>query len=108
MTKINVIDRDGASHEVDAKDGAPLMETLRDADTFGVEGTCGGTCSCGTCHVFVDEAWLAKLSPMEEDEDDMLGAIAEVSERKPNSRLCCQIEVSAALEGLTVTVAPED
>jgi 2Fe-2S ferredoxin len=66
---------------------------------------CGGCCSCATCHVHVGEEWLGRLLPMGADEDDLLDSS---SYRGPDSRLSCQIEFGEALDGLTVTIAPED
>ena len=106
MSSIFATDRDGNIHQLDAGDGDTLMEVLRD-DGCGVEGTCGGQMSCGTCHVYVDEAWVNKLAPASEDERDMLDAISEVVEVTSRSRLSCQIHVSEALSGLRLEVAPE-
>ncbi len=72
----------------------------------GVEGTCGGACSCGTCHVYVDAAWLNKLPPKSEDEQLMLEAIGDLVPLREGSRLSCQIPMSEALEGLVVEIAP--
>lgn len=106
MTKVLVTDRDGNRHELEAPDGEPLMETLRDED-MGVEGICGGQCACGTCHVYVDAEWIDRLPPMSEDEQMMLEAIGELIEVRSNSRLSCQIEPDESLKGLVVEVAPE-
>lgn len=106
MPEIHVTDRDGNKHTLDAPNGDPLMETLRDQD-MDVEGICGGQCACGTCHVYVSEEWAAKLPAREEDEEDMLEAIEDMVEVKKTSRLSCQIEMSDELAGLTVEVAPE-
>ncbi len=105
MAEIKVTDRDGGEQLVGAYDGRPLMEALRDSE-LGVLGTCGGNCSCGTCHVYVAESWMAKLAPRTEDEQAMLDAIAELVEVKPNSRLSCQIEVTESLDGLEVKIGP--
>lgn len=107
MTKVHVTDRDGNAHEIDAPAGEPLMETLRDQDEEYVEGTCGGQCACGTCHVYVAFEWLDKLPAQSEDEEMMLEAIGELIEVKDNSRLSCQIEMDDSLDGLSVEVAPE-
>ena len=105
MTEVRVIGRDGAASRVDVDDGRPLMEALRDAGT-GIEGTCGGECSCGTCHVYVDPDWQDRLPARSEDEQLMLEAIGELVELRPSSRLACQIPVSERLAGLVVEIAP--
>jgi len=66
----------------------------------GIVAECGGACMCATCHVYVDPAFLEKLSPIGEEQEEMLGVTA--AERKPNSRLSCQIEMKPILEGLIV------
>lgn len=105
MAKLNIKDRDGGEHNLDAPNGSPLMETLRDED-LDVEGTCGGICSCGTCHVYVSAEWAAKLPPKTEDEEMMLEAIGEVVEVRENSRLSCQIEITDELEGFVAEIGP--
>lgn len=105
MTLIQATWRDGSEHEMDAANGAPLMETLRDGGAE-VEGTCGGECACGTCHVYVDPSRLAQLPAVGEDETLMLEAVSDLVEVRPNSRLSCQILVSEALAGLKIEVAP--
>lgn len=107
MATIHVTDRDGNAHEIDAPEGEPLMEALRDQPDEYVEGICGGECACGTCHVYVAPEWLEKLSGQGEDEQMMLEAIGELIEVKDNSRLSCQIKVDESLDGMTVEVAPE-
>src|SRR5579864_2304396 len=104
MPTVRVIDRDGVEHEVNASSGSVLMEPLRDMED-GVAAICGGMCSCATCHVYVDEAWVSKLPAAMSDETDMLG---DLSSRKPTSRLSCQIVLNDALAGLKVRVAPEE
>ncbi|MFE3003352.1 2Fe-2S iron-sulfur cluster-binding protein [Nocardia sp. NPDC059246] len=79
-----------------------LMQAIRDAG-MNIAAQCGGSAACATCHVYVDEAWFAKLKPAAEIEDAMLD-LAE--ERQENSRLSCQIELSEDLDGVTVTLAP--
>jgi ferredoxin, 2Fe-2S len=104
MTQVKVTNRDGSSLTIDAEDERPLMESLR---AVGVEGTCGGECSCGTCHVYVAVEWAERLPTQQTDERDMLGAIAELVEVRPNSRLSCQILVGPELAGLSVEIAPQ-
>ncbi len=105
MAQIHVIQRDGSKRTIDAPEGEPLMEALRDENT-GVEGTCGGTCSCGTCHVYVATNWQEKTGGRSDEEDMMLEALEEYVELRPGSRLACRIEVSNALDGLEVEIAP--
>jgi len=104
MATLYVTDRDGLQHEVQGQVGLKVMETLRELD-YGVEALCGGMCSCATCHVHVDEAWLPKLP---EREDEELELLQELDCFRQNSRLSCQIELTDALNGLRVTIAPEE
>jgi|ERR1700679_309426 2Fe-2S ferredoxin len=104
MPLVQVIDRHGTEYELDAPVGLPLMETLRDMDE-GVAAICGGVCSCGTCQVYVDAEWLERLPAPQTDENNML---ADLSTRRANSRLSCQIVVEESLHGLKVTLAPEE
>lgn len=104
MPRIFVTQQDGQSLTIEAPSGRRLMEALRDGGTT-VEGTCGGACSCGSCHVYVDDAWLARLIAPADDEREMIEAIGDVIEVRPSSRLACQIEMSDALDGLSLTIA---
>lgn len=104
MAILQVIDRDGVSHDVEAKPGQKVMEILRELD-YGVAAICGGMCSCATCHIYVDPAWAEKLPPPMSDERELL---TELSHYKENSRLSCQVEFTAALSGLPVTIAEDE
>ncbi len=104
MPTVRVIDRDGIEREVSAPSGSVLMEPLRDMEN-GVAAICGGMCSCATCHVYVDEEWVAKLPAPMSDEGDMLG---DLTSRRANSRLSCQIVLNDTLSGLKVQIAPEE
>ncbi len=104
MAQLKVLDRDGVEHDVDAKAGLKVMETLRELE-FGVAAICGGMCSCATCHVYVDPEWFEKLPRRQSDEQELL---AELSHFKANSRLSCQVEMTDALSGLKVTIAPDE
>jgi len=101
MTKIIFIGRDGMRHELDGEAGSTVMETAIKAGVPGIEAECGGACACATCHVYVDEAWTQAAGAPEAMEEDMLDFAYDV---RPTSRLSCQIRVSEALDGLTVTV----
>jgi 2Fe-2S ferredoxin len=105
MAEITVTSREGVRNTLNAADGRLLMEALRDAD-FGVDGTCGGMCSCGTCHVYIDAAWSERLPPRSEDEQMMLDAIGELVEVRSTSRLSCQIRMGKELSGLKLEVGP--
>ena len=104
MALLRVVDRDGVEHEVDAKPGLKVMETLRELD-YGVAAICGGMCSCATCHVYVDPEWASKLPEPMSDERELL---TELSHHEQNSRLSCQIEFTNELAGLRVTIAPDE
>ena len=71
MPKLIVIDRDGQQHEVEARAGLKVMETLRELE-YGVAAICGGMCSCATCHIYIDPAWLAKVPAPMSDERELL------------------------------------
>lgn len=104
MPQIFVTQQDGQQMTLEVRSGQRLMEALRDGGTT-VEGTCGGACSCGSCHVYVDDAWMAKLTDAHDDEREMIEAIGDVIEVRPTSRLACQIQMSDALDGLSLTIA---
>jgi 2Fe-2S ferredoxin len=105
MPTVHVIDRDGKRHTISAEDDMPLMFALRDA-SLPVEATCGGTASCGTCHVFVSEAWVDRLPARDSTELDMLDALENFNEK--SSRLSCQLNMTAEMDGIEVRLAPEE
>ncbi len=99
MIKLTFIDDKGAARTVDAKVGSTVMEVAIRNSVPGIEAECGGACSCATCHVYVDDAWSAKVGKAVAMEEDMLDFAYEV---KPTSRLSCQIKLTEALNGLVV------
>lgn len=105
MADVRVKGRDGSERTLDATGALPLMEVLRNAGC-GVEGTCGGAMSCGTCHVYIADAWAARLPPKGEDEQMMLEALGDFVELRPGSRLSCQIPMTEELSGIEVEIAP--
>ena len=105
MPKLIVTTRDGAVKEIDGTAGLSVMEVIRDAGVDELLALCGGCCSCATCHIHVDPAFAEKVSPMGEDENDLLDSS---DHRDASSRLSCQIPFSAELDGLKVTIAAED
>lgn len=101
MTAVVFVTADGVERAVDATDGRSLMDAAVQNAIPGIDADCGGTCSCATCHVFVDDAWFARVGPAVDQEAIML-EFAENTE--PVSRLSCQIEIDPSLEGLRVRV----
>jgi len=105
MPKIIYHDVHGLRREVAVEEGTTVMEGAVENDVAGIIAECGGACACATCHAWIGEAWLPKLEPMNDMEDAMLESARE---RRPNSRLTCQIEVTDALDGMEVFVAPNE
>jgi 2Fe-2S ferredoxin len=101
MPKIVFTESGGRRREIDAPVGITLMEAARQNGVAGVVAQCGGACACATCHVYVDPAWLSRLEPREDMEEGMLETAWEP---RDNSRLSCQIHITADLDGLEVTV----
>ena len=100
MPKIIYIDSSGNSKTADVSSGLSVMEGAIQNNIPGIDADCGGSMACATCHVYVQEKWLDKLSKIEDGEQDMLDMAFEP---KKNSRLSCQILVSEELNGLVVT-----
>jgi len=100
MPRVTYIEPDGQARTLELDAGTTLMRGAVDAGVAGIEAQCGGLCACATCHCYVQEAWLDKLPPPLDDEKLMLSNVA--AERRPNSRLSCQLIVEPALDGLTV------
>lgn len=99
---LRVVDHAGAPHLLEALDGWRAMEVIRDWGV-GIKAECGGACACGGCHVYVDPAWALKLHPPTDEEIERLDECYGV---EANSRLCCQILMTPALDGLALTLAP--
>ena len=100
MVDVILIDAGGLSRTLQVPEGQSLMQAAVSAGVRGIVGECGGSAMCATCHVYVDEAFADQLLAPLETELEMLECT--VSERLPNSRLGCQIKLSAALDGLVV------
>jgi 2Fe-2S ferredoxin len=105
MAKLTVVTRKGEERAVEAQAGLSVMEIIRDNGFDELMALCGGCCSCATCHVYVDDSFVAKLPGAGDDENDLLDSS---DHRTPQSRLSCQIAFTDALDGLKVTIAPED
>ncbi len=100
MPKVTYIASTGESTTIDVPAGYSVMEGAVRNGIDGIVAECGGACMCATCHVYVDEAFLDRLPPIGEEQEEMLNATA--AERKPNSRLSCQIPSVPELDGLIV------
>lgn len=100
-----VITREGQETRIDGKEGLSVMATLRAGGVDELLALCGGCCSCATCHVYVDDAFLGQVPAIGDDENDLLDGS---SHRSPASRLSCQLPFTALMDGLRVTIAPED
>jgi ferredoxin, 2Fe-2S len=100
MAKITYVEFGGKEHVIEVKTGMTVMEGARDNGVRGIEADCGGACACSTCHVYVDEAWVARLPRIEAMESDMLDFAFQPDPKR--SRLTCQLKVSDALDGLRV------
>ena len=104
MPQVVYVSASGERRVVDASVGDSVMLTAVRNGVPGIIGECGGNRSCATCHVWVTDEFLERVGPPEDIEDDMLDL--GVSERRPGSRLSCQIPVSDEVDGLVVEVPP--
>jgi ferredoxin, 2Fe-2S len=105
MSKLTIVSRTGAEKEVEGQPGVSVMEIIRDAGFDEVLALCGGTCSCATCHVHIDELHFERLQPVSNDENDLLSGS---DYRTTTSRLSCQIIWDDSLNGLRATIAQAD
>ncbi|MEM1234908.1 MAG: 2Fe-2S iron-sulfur cluster-binding protein [Pseudomonadota bacterium] len=102
MARITYIEPGGAAHAVEVPEGQTLMDGARAARVPGIAADCGGACACATCHVYVDESWAAAIPAASDLEEDMLDFAH--APQPGRSRLTCQIEVTAAMDGMTVHI----
>ncbi|HEY5623418.1 MAG TPA: 2Fe-2S iron-sulfur cluster-binding protein [Gammaproteobacteria bacterium] len=100
MAKVTYIEHDGTTHEVDVPNGWSAMEGAITNGVPGIEAECGGACSCATCHVYVDPAWVERTGTPDGIEQGMLDCAA--ADLRENSRLSCQIQISDELDGLVL------
>jgi len=105
MPEIIVVDRAGTERRIEARANNTVMEAIRDAGIDDLLALCGGVCSCATCHVYVNPAFADAVTPISEDESDLLDTSVC---RTDQSRLSCQIRLNGDLSGLRVTIAPEN
>ena len=100
MTTITYVEASGQATTVNLPEGWSLMQGATSNGIEGILGECGGSCACATCHCYVEESRLGDMAPASENELAMLENVAD--ERRPNSRLACQIKASPKLEGLII------
>ena len=103
MPRLIFVNSEGTEKSVEAENGLSVMEIARDND-LDIEGTCGGSISCCTCHVIIDKDWFSIVGGPNPDEEDMLDLAVGL---QPTSRLSCQIEVTNELDGLRMTIPEE-
>ena len=103
MPRLIFVNSEGTEKSVEAENGVSVMEIARDND-LDIEGTCGGSISCCTCHVIIDKDWFSIVGGPNPDEEDMLDLAVGL---QPTSRLSCQIEVTNELDGLRMTIPEE-
>jgi len=101
MGQVTYVEANGQATVIDVPDGDNVMHGALYNGVEGIVGECGGGLACATCHCYVDDAWADKAGePTSQEEREMLESAS--SERKPTSRLSCQIVMSAELDGLIV------
>lgn len=105
MPAILVADHSGTERTIEVQEGRTLMEVIRDAGFDEMLALCGGCCSCATCHVHIDPAFLSRAGAISEDENDLLDSS---SARDAFSRLSCQVRLTSVLDGMRVTLAQDD
>jgi ferredoxin, 2Fe-2S len=105
MTTLKIVRRDGTACMIEGTEGRSVMEVMRGNGIDDILALCGGCCSCATCHVYVDPQFGAFLPPMNDDEKALLDSLSHRNER---SRLSCQLKLAAALNGMTIMIAPEE
>lgn len=101
MIEITFTQADGTARTIAADPQGTLMNAALAAGIGGILAECGGSCSCGTCHVYVDPAWAGRLPRPADDESDMLSLSEAATD---HSRLACQIALSSALDGLKIAL----
>jgi 2Fe-2S ferredoxin len=99
MPRLTIIEFDGTTHELDVTEGTSVMRAAVDANVRGILADCGGSCSCATCHCYVDEAWLGRVPEADSAEKEMLDCASNV---ETGSRLSCQLRMNQQTDGLVV------
>lgn len=100
MGRVTYVESNGAEHTVEVPEGTSVMQGAIDNQIDGILAECGGAMACGTCHCYIDDAWADKTGEASDAEKGMLEFTS--SEARPTSRLSCQIDVTAEMDGLIV------
>lgn len=101
MPTVRYVTDGGSVQEIEGNEGESLMHVAVRNGVPGIEGECGGELSCATCHVYVDSEWASKLRPPSQDEEELLESVEDV---RDDSRLGCQIRLSAEIDGIVAKV----
>jgi 2Fe-2S ferredoxin len=105
MPNVTYIDVDGERTESEVANGLSVMEGAIARGVTGILAICGGSCACSTCHAYVDDAWIEMVGPANEIEESTLEL---ATDRRPGSRLTCQIVMRPELDGLVIQVADNE
>jgi 2Fe-2S ferredoxin len=103
--KLIVTDRAGIERTMEGEEGLSVMEIIRNGGVDEPFALCGGNCSCATCHVYIDAAFVGAIPQMGADESGLLDSS---DHRRETSRLSCQIVFHNEMSGLRVEIAPAD
>ncbi len=105
MPKITFLHKDGSQQDIDAPENWSVMQVAVENKVTGIEGACGGSMACATCHVYIDPEWVERVeaedNEQSEEEEDMLDVAFDV---RDTSRLGCQVKLTEALDGLVVAL----
>ena len=101
MSKVHYVAHNGVERTIEVPAGESVMQGAVTNAVSGIDADCGGQCACATCHVFIDPAWVERTGQRTQQENDMLNFAAEL---RDSSRLACQVQVTAELDGLVVAM----
>ncbi|HYP64645.1 MAG TPA: 2Fe-2S iron-sulfur cluster-binding protein [Acidocella sp.] len=99
MARITYIDATGAEYIIEADAGQTLMQAAVSNGIHGIVAECGGNCACGTCRIYIDEAWRERIGEASDIEE---ATMEGREDETPGRRLSCQIKVTAQMDGLIV------
>ena len=108
MITVNFIRTNNEKVQVKVPPGFTVMEAAKEADLEEIPASCGGCCACGTCHVYVNNAWIAKLGEIDYNSTEQCMLEYESSYKKGSSRLSCQIPLTEELDGITLHLIDDE